>query len=255
MKISLVTISFNQEQYLRQCIDSILNQKDCELEYIVVDPGSNDNSRSIIESYGHRIIKVFEADQGPADGLIKGFAHVNGDICGFINSDDYLLPGALKSISDFFEKNQGDVFVTGQGYTEDEFGARTRIKTDRLTSQNMLHLSGVMFQQGTFFPTELYRKVGGFNVANGTCWDYELFLRFLIAGACHQTIAQDVAVFRLYQGSISGSGRLEERFYKEVDALFFELTGRRRSLLDKLTTKVLRLKRVLGQRFQPHPHQ
>jgi glycosyltransferase involved in cell wall biosynthesis len=250
MKISIVTISFNQEQYLRQCIESILGQTGCEVEYIVVDPGSSDNSRALIESYGDRIIKVFEPDNGPADGLIKGFAHATGDIYGFINSDDYLLPGALKNIADFFADQRNKAFVTGLGFTEDEFGTRTRIRTDALTLNTMLHLSAVMFQQGTFFPAALYKQVGGFNSTNGTCWDYELFLRFLLAGATHSVIEQDVAVFRLYQGSISGSGRLEEKFYKEVDALYLEIKGRPRSWLDKIFTKALRIQRVI-RRYLP----
>ncbi len=250
MKISIVTISFNQEQYLRQCIDSILGQTGCEVEYIVVDPGSKDNSRALIESYGDRIIKVFEPDKGPADGLIKGFAHATGDIYGFINSDDYLLPNALKKITDFFANQNDKAFVTGCGFTEDEFGTRTRIRTDALTLNSMLHLSAVMFQQGSFFPAALYKQVGGFNTTNSTCWDYELFLRFLQSGARHSVIEQDVAVFRLYQGSISGSGRLEEKFYKEVDALFLEIKGRPRSWLDKIFTKALRTQRVI-RRYLP----
>ncbi len=247
MKISIVTISFNQEQYLRQCIESILGQTGCEVEYIVVDPGSSDNSRALIESYGDRIIKVFEPDKGPADGLIKGFAHATGDIYGFINSDDYLLPHALKNIADFFANQSDKIFVTGLGFTEDELGTRTRIRTDVLTFKNMLHLSAVMFQQGTFFPAALYKQVGGFNTINSTCWDYELFLRFLQSGARHSVIEQDVAVFRLYQGSISGSGRLEEKFYKEVDALYLEIKGYPRSWFDRIYTKVLRTQRIIGR--------
>jgi glycosyltransferase involved in cell wall biosynthesis len=249
MKISIVTISFNQQQYLPACIESILSQTDCELEYIVVDPGSTDDSRQIIESYGDRIVKVFERDAGPADGLNRGFARATGDIYGFINSDDYLLPDALKTVTQFFTKHGNNVFVTGQGYTENEHGARTPIHPNRLTASNMLHRSGVVFQQSTFFPAELYQKAGGFNDQNRTCWDYELFLRFLLQGATHQVIEQELAVFRLYQGSISGSGRLEERYYKELDQLFEESLGRKRNALDKLLTQYQRLQRVLGRRL------
>ena len=60
-----------------------------DLEYIIVDPGSTDGSRELISSYGDQIIKVFQTDQGPADGLNQGFARATGDIYGFINSDDY----------------------------------------------------------------------------------------------------------------------------------------------------------------------
>ena len=247
MKISIVTISFNQEKYLRQCIDSVLSQTGCEVEYIVVDPGSTDRSREIIESYGDKVIRVFESDDGPADGLARGFGRATGRVYGWINSDDYLLPGALAGVARFFEQHDDSVFVTGGGYTEGESGARTRIRADALTTHNMLHLYAVMFQQGTFFASSLYRRVGGINIRNRTCWDYELFLRFLLSGATHQMLDQDVAVFRLYSDSISGSGRLETKFSKEVEDLFLELTGKERGALDRMRTRFERARRVLGR--------
>lgn len=249
MKISIVTISFNQEKYLPACIDSILNQTDCELEYIVVDPGSQDGSRAIIDSYGDRIVKVYEKDDGPADGLNRGFARATGDIYGFINSDDYLLPGALKEITQIFQSGDDNMFVTGGGFTEDENGARTRIYPNSLTAQGMLHRSDVMFQQSTFFPASLYKQVKGFNTSNQTCWDYELFLRFLLLGARHQVTKHDLAVFRLYQGSISGSGRLEAKYLQDLDKLFVECMGSNRNAKDILYTYYLRIKRKLSRLF------
>jgi glycosyltransferase involved in cell wall biosynthesis len=245
MKISIVTISFNQAKYLRHCIDSILAQTDCELEYIVVDPGSTDGSRALIESYGDRIVRVFERDNGPADGLNKGFAVATGDIYGFINSDDYLLPGALKQITQFFLQHPGQVFVTGGGYTENGSAQRTPIYPSALTSFSMLNRSAVMFQQTTFFPAVLYQQVGGFNTNNTTCWDYELFLNFLIKGARHEVLKEDLAVFRLYEGSISGSGRLEEQYFKDLDHLFLKHVGRRRGWFDRVLTGLLRIQRKL----------
>ena len=245
MKISIVTISYNQEKYLRECIESILNQKDCELEYIVVDPGSTDGSRELIESYGDRILHVFERDNGPADGLNKGFAKATGDIYGFINSDDYLLPQALHHISQFFLQNSRNVFVTGGGYTENELGQRTAVHPSALTATAMLNRSAVMFQQTTFFPAELYKQVQGFNTSNTTCWDYELFLNFLLNGSRHEVLKQDLAVFRLYQGSISGSGRLEEQYFEDLDHLFLQHIGRKRGFKDKLLTAYLRLQRKI----------
>ena len=247
MKISIVTISFNQEKYLAACIESVLNQTDCELEYIIVDPGSTDNSRKIIDSYGDKIIKVYEKDNGPADGLNRGFTKATGDIYGFINSDDYLLPGSLKIITEIFQTCGHNFFVTGGGFTEDETGSRNRIYPNQLTVQGMLHRSDVMFQQSTFFPAALYKQVKGFNTANETCWDYELFLKFLLLGARHQIINNDLAVFRLYQGSISGSGRLEKKYLQDLDKIFVDYVGRQRNVLDKLYTYYLRLSRKLSR--------
>jgi len=250
LKISIVTISFNQAKYLRQCIDSILNQTDCDLEYIVVDPGSTDGSRALIESYGDKIIKVFAPDKGPADGLNHGFKHATGQIYGFINSDDYLLPGALKHVSDYFNAKSLQHFVTGQGYTENSTGVHSKIRPQPLTIQNMLHRSAVMFQQATFFPASAYHEVGGFNISNTTCWDYELFLRFLLKGLCHEVIPQELAAFRLHEGSISGSGRLTERYLNDLDQLFIEVCGRERRVTDKAFTFLLRVKREILRRLR-----
>jgi glycosyltransferase involved in cell wall biosynthesis len=249
MKISIVTISYNQKQYLKACMDSILTQTDCELEYIVVDAGSTDGSRELIESYGDRVITVFERDDGPADGLNKGFARATGDVYGFINSDDYLLPGALKRVTEFFLAQPHNAFMTGHGFTEDEFAQRTPIRPSVLTPQSMLHRAAVMFQQTTFFTAEQFKKVGGFNSKNRTCWDFELFLNLLQHQATHHVVKEDLAVFRLYQGSISGSGRLEDKYFKELDALFVKHLGRSRSAFDKLHTNYLRAKREISRRL------
>ena len=252
MKISIVTISFNQKQYLQQCIESILSQTDCDLEYIVVDPGSTDGSRELIESYGASIIKVFEPDNGPADGLIKGFGRATGDIYGFINSDDYLLAGALGQATNYFNTNGLSCFVTGLGYTEDDKGRLTKIYPRRLTRTYMLHRAAVLFQQATFFPAALYKQVGGFNSQNATCWDYELFLELLLAGAQHEVLEYDMAVFRLHPASISGSGRLTNLYLQDLDKLFFKVYGRKRALRDRAFTTLLRVKRELGRLMSWH---
>jgi GT2 family glycosyltransferase len=249
MKISIVTISFNQKEYLKECIDSILSQEDCDLEYIVVDPGSTDGSRELIESYGNRLITVFEKDDGPADGLNKGFAHATGEIYGFINSDDYLLPGSLKCVAQFFANQSSNIFMTGHGFTEDESSHRTKVYPNLLTVERMLHRAAVLFQQATFFNRALFIATGGFNSTNRTCWDYEIFLSFLQNGAKHYVIQDKLAVFRLYKNSISGSGRLREPYFQELDQLFMKCTGRQRGPWDKLITFYLRSERVLSNCF------
>src|ERR1700761_9685491 len=117
MKVSVVTVSFNQRQYLEACLTSVLNQEYPDLEYIVVDPGSQDGSRELIESFRGRLASIlFESDQGPADGLNKGFRLASGDIFGFLNSDDALLPGAVKSVSESFARNPDCDIVMGNGF-------------------------------------------------------------------------------------------------------------------------------------------
>ena len=80
MKVTIVSISFNQAAFLEQAIRSVVDQDYGNIEYIIVDPGSTDGSHEIIERYRDRITKVIiEPDEGPADGLNKGFAHATGE--------------------------------------------------------------------------------------------------------------------------------------------------------------------------------
>lgn len=235
MKISVVTISFNQAKFLHQCIDSVLNQDYSNIEYIIVDPGSTDGSRELIESYGDRIIKVFEKDGGPADGLNIGFSKATGDIFGFINSDDELLPNALSRIGDFFDANQDVDVVSGCGYFTDAEGTRLRrVVPSKITAWLYAHGAVSIFQQGTFFRASYFNMVGGFNIENGTCWDGELFLDMAIAGARFATLGDDLAHFRLHEGGITGSGRMEKKYREDTARLFTKATGRKRNGFDAI---------------------
>lgn len=245
MKISVVTISFNQAKYLKQCIDSVLTQDYENFEHIIVDPGSKDESREIIGSYGDRIIRVFEEDTGPADGLNRGFSKATGDILGFINADDFLLPGALRTIANHFTRNGLDHFISGCGYISRPGQRQVRITPTRITKIAYLYRAVTVFQQGTFFPRWQYEKVGGFNANNATCWDGELFLELACAGFRHEVIRDNIAVFRIHGDSISGSGRLQAVYRADVDRLFRKKLGRKRNVFDAILSFILRIRKVL----------
>lgn len=244
MKITIVTISYNQIKYLQRCMESILCQENTDIEYIVVDPGSTDGSRELIESYGDRIVKVFEKDNGPADGLNRGFARATGDVCGFINSDDYLLPGALRAINDYYTQYGLNSFISGPGFILEKSGRFKPISPTRMELRPLLFGACTVFQQGTFFPAEFFRAVGGFNPENRTCWDGELFRDFLAAGFEHRLIDQPLAVFRLHEGSISGSGRLEEAYRADCMRLFEKAMGRPMAFRDTFESCFWRTRKV-----------
>ncbi|QNK74323.1 glycosyltransferase [Variovorax sp. PAMC28562] len=242
MKISVVTISFNQGEYLRACIDSVLNQNYPDLEYIVVDPGSKDDSRAIIDSYGDRIIRVYEKDDGPSDGLNKGFAHATGEVLAFINADDELLPNSLQRMADEFKRQPDADLVMGCGYFSDEKGKRgKRILPSRLTPWLYVNGGVTLFQQGTFFRQNIFRKIGGFKKANRTSWDAELFLDMALAGAKFVRIEDDIALFRMYPGSITGSGRLQKLYEADNLRMFKAVMGREPRPVDRLLNKVARV--------------
>src|SRR5437899_10290563 len=98
-RISIVTASYNQGKFIEETIRSVLDQGYPNLEYIIMDGGSQDESVDIIRRYEkHLAYWVSERDQGAADALSKGFARASGEIFAYLNSDDVSLPGALHSI-------------------------------------------------------------------------------------------------------------------------------------------------------------
>ena len=235
MKFSIITISYNQGKYINECIKSVINQQeDADIEYIVVDPGSIDESKEIINSY-KQIIKVFELDNGPADGLNKGFQLATGDYFGFINADDYLLPGAINKIEKEI-KSSGALFITGKGYIKLNKNYRTVMPT-KLTLNSLLYRYSGMFQPSTFFSRDLFKNTGGFNCNNRTCWDYEFFLDLLAKNNIqHHIFDEAIAVFRLHSSSITGSGRLNEILKSDLDRLFKKYKKRNYNNMDKIIT-------------------
>src|SRR5450756_45933 len=107
-------------------MDSVLGQDHDDVEYIVVDPGSTDGSREIIQDYGGLVTPIFEPDAGPAHGLNRGFALATGDVFGFLNSDDRLLPGALTCVAQTFASDPEVDVVSGCGYFIDAVSRRQR---------------------------------------------------------------------------------------------------------------------------------
>lgn len=247
VKISVVTISYNQAPFLEQAIRSITGQGYAELEYIVVDPGSIDGSRDIIERYRDRIATVvYELDNGPADGLNRGFSRATGDVLGFINADDTLLPGALEKVAAYFRRNPQVDAVCGCGFIVDESGKATRrIIPTRFSKRLFVYGAVTLFQQGVFFRRSAFLGTKGFNPENRTCWDGELFLDMAGNGRRFGILFENIAAFRIYDGSISGSGRLAESYRNDIDRLVVKALGRPMDYRDKLLAILYRLEKWL----------
>ncbi len=207
MKISIVTLSFNQGQFLEKAIQSVTQQEDADLDYILVDPGSTDDSRAIIEHYKSSIGSlVLEQDDGPADGLNNGFAQASGDILGFLNADDVLRPGVLADVVRAFEDHPEADVISGHGHLIDaEDQPIRRMYSDRFSLWGYLYGGVVLLQQSTFFRRRAFDVAGGFNVDNRTCWDGELWLDMALAGKRFHRVNEFWSGFRVYDGMITGS--------------------------------------------------
>lgn len=250
--LSIVTISFNQGQYLRQCVDSVVSQKGKDVEYIVVDPGSTDGSREILQGYGDAIDHlVLEPDNGPADGLNKGFARATGEIGYFINSDDFLMPYAIDRMRQLWADTPDIDILLARAWMVDESGEPLRELVAESANLNAL-LSGdaTVVQQGLSFQMSRFREVGGFNIENRTCWDFELLCAMINTGAIALLSPQRIGAFRISDLSLSGGvgGTAHtQRYLADLNRLHRELTGHRLVSRDGVAQAMVRIRRALSR--------
>jgi glycosyltransferase involved in cell wall biosynthesis len=228
MKFSIVTLAFKQRKFLEEAIDSVLNQDYPDIEYIVIEPGSNDGSRELIEGYGDRIAqRIFEPDKGAADGLNKGFARATGEVFAFLNADDLLLPNAISKVANFLERNLECDLVMGNGFISDADGVPVRhVKATGFSVPRYLYGGTTWLQQATFFRRGAFEAAGGFNLQNRSCWDGELFVNMVAKGAKVGFLNSDLAVFRIHGASITGSRRAEQLYHEDSERIFRQLKGR-----------------------------
>lgn len=247
MKISIVTISFNQTCFLEQAICSVLEQDHPNVEYIVVDPGSTDSSREIIERYSDRIDKViFQPDEGPADGLNKGFAHASGDVFGFLNSDDVLEPDALSGAVRYLEARPEVDVVSGHSWIIDAEGRKKRrFYSDRFSLRMAGYGACILAQQSTVFRSEIFRRVNGFNIDNRSAWDGELFIDMALAGARFALAPEFWSRFRVHEEGITGSGKLYALHQAHRERMFRKVLGREPTQWDLLLGTFARYMRKL----------
>ncbi|MCH6201348.1 glycosyltransferase [Aquiflexum sp. LQ15W] len=218
-KISIITPSFNQGQYIEQTILSIIDQDYDNIELIVIDGGSTDETVSIIKKYEDRIAYwVSEPDRGQAHAINKGLAVATGMIFNWINSDDYLEPGALKEIAAAFSKDPSKKIMCGYThcfYNQTRATSHTyRMGFKQTVAATILNVE--MNQPGSFYGMDVIRSLGGVNESLRYVFDGELWFRFLSKYSLQAVGYTDalLAHFRLHETSKSvGEGFFE--FYKE----------------------------------------
>jgi glycosyltransferase involved in cell wall biosynthesis len=214
LTLGIVTISFNQGRFLAEAVESVRTSDRSRLRYVIVDPGSKDGSRDYIEAHRDRFTDaIMEPDEGPSDGLNKGFARCGGDILGYLNSDDRFAEGALDWVLDYFEKHPEVDVVMGAVRIIDENGAVQRRRRVAWSFSPAAYIEGACLplQQGTFFRRTAFEKTQGFRKGNRSCWDTELLVDLVLAGARLRIIHKVLGDFRIYPESITGSRALVEK--------------------------------------------
>ena len=178
-KISIVTPSYNQGKYLERTILSVLNQNYPNLEYIIIDGGSTDNSVEIIKKYEKYLTYwVSEKDKGQSDALNKGFKIATGEIIGWQNSDDIYLPKTFSKIADLFDKyKQADIIYGDRlDINEKDEILGESIFTDFSTTV-CLYDGLQLGTQSVFWRKGVFAKVGMLDINLHFAMDHEFFLR------------------------------------------------------------------------------
>lgn len=246
MKLSVVTISFNQAQFLEACLDSVAGQAP-PWEHIIVDPGSTDGSREIIKRRSTQFASIVLApDNGPADGLNKGFACANGDIFYYLNSDDIVAPGTFAEAREAFALHPHLDVISGNADVIDETGQRLRrVYSDPVSRHRLAHAGGLLIQPATFIRRVAFERAGGFNTENRSNWDGELITDLFISGARFGRVNKVWAGYRLHADSITASARMTERIASWADRRYEKLMGRPGSSISGFVRRMYQLDRIL----------
>jgi len=221
-KLTVVTPSYNQAQYLERTILSVLNQNYPNLEYFVMDGGSTDGSADIIRKYEPYLAGwVSEKDKGQVDAINKGFRRATGDLVCFQNSDDVFAPGAFRAVAEAYRKHQQDSVFFGYMYIIDEQDVITEeLRQLPFCAECQVYEGMQIFNQSFFFKRTLLEQYGYFDERYNFAFDYEIATRFgLQPGVTCRLVPDCWGGFRIQaeakSSTMANVGRREHQEIKE----------------------------------------
>lgn len=226
-KITIVTPSFNQGSFIEQTILSVINQDYQNVELIIIDGGSSDDTLNVIKKYEKQIYYwISEPDNGQADAINKGLNIATGDIFNWINSDDYLTPGALQHVARHFQHNAKHNVLCGFTHCFYEHNKSTshtyRMGTKKFVADTIFNVQ--MNQPGTFYRTKTIRELNGVNTSLRYVFDDELWFKYLCKYGLNQIGKTEkvLANFRLHSSSKTVSDGFS-KFNEELQHIYMHL--------------------------------
>ncbi|MBA3663492.1 MAG: glycosyltransferase [Bacteroidetes bacterium] len=188
MKVSIITVTYNSAATLEQTILSVARQTYKDIEFIIIDGGSSDDTLKIIDQHKTSIAKIVsEKDNGLYDAINKGIDLATGDIIGILHSDDfYINEDVIKKYVAVFKEKQCDAVYSDLYYVDKNNTDKIVRKWKSGLLKNNSFLNGWMPPHPTFFvKRDLYQRLGKYSTAFRTAADYELMLRFIYRHKIH----------------------------------------------------------------------
>ncbi|GAB3895560.1 glycosyltransferase family 2 protein [Spirosoma agri] len=208
-KVSIVTPSYNQGQFIEATIQSVLGQTYKNIEYILVDGKSTDETMAVVDRYRDKIdIVIHEKDRGQSDAINKGFRAATGDLVGWINSDDLLHADCVEQIVRLYQQHQdGSIYYGSRVDWIDGKGNFIETRQVTISGKSQLLTSNYdVMQPGSFYPTELIQRVGYVDESIHYCMDLDLWLRLLNHGPIYYYSDKSSACYRRWEATKTSTG-------------------------------------------------
>jgi glycosyltransferase involved in cell wall biosynthesis len=224
--VTVVTPSYNQGRFIAATIESVLGQDYPNLEYIIVDGASTDDTANVVARYADRLTFISEPDRGQSDAINKGFRRARGEIVAWLNSDDLFLPGAIDVAVRALREHPEAGAVYGEGYQIDEHGAViSRFAATRpFNLWRLLNLSDYVLQQTVFFRREVFDEVGWIDESLYYGMDWEILMRI----GLHRPmvyVPHDMGAIREYATAKTFAGGTKRA--RELSRILRRTTGKR----------------------------
>lgn len=248
--ITVITPSFNQGQFITQTIESVLSQKYPNLEFIIIDALSTDNTLAVLNEYKGQFQLIREKDNGQTDAINKGLRLATGEVVCWLNSDDYFLPGSLLTVGNYFAENTDRLWLVGDCLIVDEVGQQIQqpIRWYKrllrlLPSMFYLGLTNAVCQPATFWRRSVHNQLGYLDESLNYTMDYDWWMR-LNSIQSPMVLNDTISAFRIHK--LSKGGTQYESQFKEDYFVFkrhfpSKLIGFFHSLHNKLIINLYKL--------------
>jgi glycosyltransferase involved in cell wall biosynthesis len=253
-KISIITPSYNQGQYLEDTIVSVLGQRYPNLEYFIYDAASTDNSVNIIKKYENELTYwISEKDNGQADAINKGFEKATGEILMWLNSDDILMPNVLSFIAEQYLTNGDGIYYGNCIHFEEKSNGALYAKGSHVAytfDSTSLELAATIIQPSSFWSKKVWLENGSLETGFHFGFDWEWFLRAKKNNIAFYPLYKPISLYRIHEvhkSALGGKKRQEEllKIYKIYNSSYAQLYSHIKNEVFILTFKQKVFYRIL----------